>query len=382
MQLPLSFLLALLLYAFGSSAIASAQPSQARLNQLKQQIAELETTLNKSNQQRSRIIKSLKKIEVKIGQLSQDLATLKKRLASTTQHLEQLQQQQQLLIHQKQSQVATLVELIREEYSHRQETSLKLLLSGQQPGKFARQLQYQRYIEEAKKKQVARLNQSLTKLAQLSQKVIDSQRQQKSQQHNLATKQHDLKTEKNKRNTLLATIEQDINQQENKIDSLKANRQHLQKMLDGMRDAISDIPANSGKPFPQLKHQLPWPVKGKLEHAFRSIRSGTLRWDGAVLATNSGQPVRAVAAGRVIFADWLTGYGLMVIIDQGNGYMTLYGYNENLTTRVGDWVSQGATIAHAGNSGGQRKSALYFGVRHNGKPINPATWCSSKRQFN
>ena len=131
---------------------------------------------------------------------------------------------------------------------------------------------------------------------------------------------------------------------------------------------------STGLPFHKLKGKLPWPIQGKLLKAFGSKRSDT-RWDGVLISAREGTDIRAVTDGRVVFADWLRGYGLLVIIDHGKGYMTLYAFNQSLYKKVGDRVKAGTVIASVGKSGGRSESGLYFGVRRRGKPVNPAHWC-------
>ena len=130
-------------------------------------------------------------------------------------------------------------------------------------------------------------------------------------------------------------------------------------------------------PFNQLRGKLNWPVKGDLKNRFGSLRKGgKLRWQGVRIAADSGNDVEAVSPGRVIFADWFRNMGLLIIIDHGNGFMSLYGHNERLLKKAGDWVSAREVIAKVGDTGGQQEPNLYFEIRRGGNPVNPALWCS------
>ena len=130
------------------------------------------------------------------------------------------------------------------------------------------------------------------------------------------------------------------------------------------------------QPFGKLKGKLPWPVVGKPSNRFGRYRNGTsLRWQGLTIPSTEGNRVEAIHSGRIVFADWLRGSGLLVIIDHGDGYMSLYAHNQSLLKEIGDWVNPGDTIATVGNSGGQQRSGLYFEIRHNGKPTDPKRWC-------
>ena len=159
-------------------------------------------------------------------------------------------------------------------------------------------------------------------------------------------------------------------------------------ILGGTHDVdveLDDVELNLATPkdFKQLKGQLSWPAKGKLTARFGGIRNnkGNLKWKGIVIQTQPGESIRAIAYGRVVFADWLRGFGMLLIIDHGKGYMSLYGHNEQLHKKLGDWVQAKEVIATSGNSGGQETTSLYFEIRYKGIPQNPNTWCKSLPQF-
>ena len=141
-----------------------------------------------------------------------------------------------------------------------------------------------------------------------------------------------------------------------------------------MRALLKEFPADSEERFSELRGQLAWPVKGRLVKDFGQPKAGSLTWNGVLLGARHGDPVRALYHGRVVFADWLAGMGLLIVIDHGQGYMSLYGHNDALLREAGDWVEPGERIALVGESGGQQESALYFEIRHSGVPENPRRW--------
>lgn len=359
----------------------AAQPDAARLDKLKQQIGQLERSLDQSSKERNQVNQSLKQLEIRIGKLGKQSAELKKALSATQIKQRQLEHEQAGLLAKKQQQVEALVQLIRQQYATGRDANLKLLLNQQDPDKVARVMEYQRRIEQARSQQIAKLNTSLTELATLSNQLLDNQQTLQQQQQALNTKQQALTRTRTERNTLLASLDKKISQQSSTLSNLKDDHDHLQKLLDGMRTLISDIPPNLNQPFNKLTNSLPWPVKGKVAQPYRSIVAGSLRLDGVVINASVSDPVRAIYSGRVVYADWLSGFGLMIIIDQGDGYMSLYGYNDNLMHEVGDWVAAGDVIAHVGNSGGRREPGLYFAIRKNGKPVNPGNWCNARFSF-
>ena len=159
--------------------------------------------------------------------------------------------------------------------------------------------------------------------------------------------------------------------------------QVLARLIVELTCILSDYPITSEAPFSDLKGRLTWPVAGTLLHDFGQSRAtGSLKWNGVVLAAPRGREIRAIYHGRVIFADWLVGMGLLVIVDHGEGYMTLYGYNETTLKSVGDWVAPGDVIATVGDSGGQSRPGLYFEIRQGTRPLRPGSWVSKRPTAN
>lgn len=171
---------------------------------------------------------------------------------------------------------------------------------------------------------------------------------------------------------------------------MQEDERRLQRLLDSLATAPRDnsqTPAEGElasegtehTPFLTLRGRLQWPSRGKLTTRYGSARKvGKLKWQGVNIKAPEGTEVHAISHGRVAFSDWLRGFGLLTIIDHGDGYMSLYGGNQSLFKEVGDWVEAGEVIAGVGNSGGRKNSALYFEIRHNGKPTNPLKWCRNK----
>jgi len=155
------------------------------------------------------------------------------------------------------------------------------------------------------------------------------------------------------------------------------DRSQLERLLDAVEQSIANLEIPSDyRPFHKLKGKLHWPTKGKISKRFGSSRSGSnLRWQGVTLTAKEGSEVNAIHHGRVVFADWFRGSGLLIIIDHGDGYMSLYGHNQSLLIEPGDWVTVGEQIATVGNSGGKKHAGLYFEIRHKGQPTDPRHWC-------
>src|SRR5690606_7818057 len=178
-----------------------------------------------------------------------------------------------------------------------------------------------------------------------------------------------------RREKLLASLKAKLAEEGAEVERLAAQERDLERLIAELTSILSDYPITSEVPFKELQGRLTWPVAGTLVHDFGEPRAnGAVKWHGVVLAAPRGREVRAVYHGRVAFADWLDGLGLLVIVDHGGGYLTLYGYNETTLKSAGDWVAPGDVIATVGSSGGQPQPALYFEIRRDAKPVNPHEW--------
>jgi murein hydrolase activator len=173
---------------------------------------------------------------------------------------------------------------------------------------------------------------------------------------------------------VLANLEAESHTRAQNLEKLRSQQAGLEKLLRQLREAMEKYPIDSNDAFAHLRGKLAWPVSGHVIARFGETRAGGVKWDGVLVATERGAPVRAIYQGRVIYADWLPGLGLLTIVDHGDGYMSLYGHNERLYKAVGDRVSAGDAIASAGDSGGSAKPELYFEIRKAGKPVDPRPW--------
>jgi len=212
-------------------------------------------------------------------------------------------------------------------------------------------------ISELKSKQVAELN---------SIKVIE---------RDMASKLKQLEGDIAKRKVAVNQLNSKIKSNDQKLKKLKGERDQLSRVVAELQRAIESLePSKSHTPFAKLKGKLQRPTKGKLVSSYNQTRRGSVKWKGHRYVANAGTDVKAVAYGRVVYANWLSGQGLIIAIDHGDDYLTLYAHNQSLFKDVGEWVQSGETIAEVGDSGGQSQSALYFEIRHRGKPQNPKYW--------
>ncbi len=260
---------------------------------------------------------------------------------------------------------------------HRQgnPSRLKLLLNQDDPRQVNRQLAYHGYLSRQRLNLIAEMRETLARLeatrSELDRRKDDLERLAAEQDANLSR----LQGARSERETALQSIEQRVQSSQERLQALEEDERELARLLDQLAASLADIPPEvSVAALPDLRGRLPRPVAGQPSHRFGEVRAGDLTWNGWLIPASTGTEVRSVAHGRVAYADWLRGYGLILIIDHGDGYMSLYAHNEALLRDVGDWVAPGEVIATVGNSGGVTESGLYFELRRNGDPINPAAW--------
>lgn len=381
------FSIFLFLWLFFSFNLVSASKNedmshyQDKLTKLQKSIAKIHQHLKGSKKQRSHVITELKTLEVEISKTSQKLKTLERDVQNSRQQKKKLKQELTQLNRQLTEQRTVLSEQIRSAYSMGHQQNLKMLLNQQDPTQAGRTQMYFNYLNRARQQQISdflnmqetkkqtetALKQTLTTLKQLLKTQKEKKRQRQKQRF--------------QRKQLLAELSKKIKNQENTLSSLQSSRSRIENLLKSLGELLADIPTSpsENQPFLSLKGKLPWPVKGRFMGKFgQSKNTGDLKWNGVLIKAEQGTPVRVISHGRVAFSDWLQGFGFIIIIDHGDGYMSLYGQSESLFKQTGDWVQAGEVIATAGDSGGQPASGVYFEIRSRGKPVNPSKWCSTK----
>ncbi|RFC38312.1 MAG: Septal ring factor EnvC, activator of murein hydrolases AmiA and AmiB [Candidatus Nitrotoga sp. LAW] len=361
---------------------------QEELDNLRKHISALQKELEKTSESQSEATDKLRESERAISNSKRKLAELSLQHRTADQTLEKLKQQAQQLEKNIQNQQAMLSKLLYQQYVGGKQEYFKLLLNNHDPDQAAREMRYYEYITRGRS---TWLNMLRVNLAQLNEVV--QQTQQKSEeitalQAEENAQQKILEKDKLARQQVISQFAQQLKQQRHEIGRLQRDENRLSqliaklsKMLTRQKDKgvfnNDKLPDNrfDGKPFEQLKGKLTLPVMGEVVNKFGSARpDSTVLWRGLMLRAANGQPVKSVAAGRVVFADWLRGFGNLLIIDHGKGYMSLYGNNETLYKQVGDILRGGDTVAAVGNSGGNEDSGVYFELRHRGEPIDPLKW--------
>jgi septal ring factor EnvC (AmiA/AmiB activator) len=263
-------------------------------------------------------------------------------------------------------------------YTSGEQERIKLLLNQHDPATLGRLMTYYRYMSEFRGANIESVNGHIAELSELKEQAAAEEARLAGLARARYAELSELKGAQEKRQQLLASLKSKIAMEGSEIERLAAEEQDLARLIIELTSILSDYPITSEEPFSNLKGNLTWPIAGTLINDFGQPRAGGLKWNGVVLSAPRGQEVRAIYHGRVVFADWLAGMGLLVIVDHGDSYMTLYGYNESTLKSAGDWVAPGDVLATVGDSGGQQQTGLYFEVRQGAKPMNPRTWVSRK----
>ncbi|MDY6992015.1 MAG: peptidoglycan DD-metalloendopeptidase family protein [Pseudomonadota bacterium] len=252
---------------------------------------------------------------------------------------------------------------------------LKLLLNQQDPFAIGRVLTYYDYLNRARLEQIATIKTTLHHIHTLEQNIEQETIQLETLVNTQQHKQTQLNLNYDQRQDILVQLATLLESQDKELKRLREDKHHLERLLGTLGEVLKDIPPSDQQlPFAQLKGQLPLPVDGKVLNGFNTSLIGHLKWQGILIAAKQGDKVHSVAPGRVAFAQWFRNLGLLIIIDHGHGYMSLYAHNQSLYTKTGLWVDTYETIASVGNSGGRHTHALYFEIRYQGVPIDPQKW--------
>lgn len=368
-----SCLLAVLLLP--TSALAS---QESDLEKLRQRLAAIQRDFEQASESRSEVTDALRDSERAISNSNRNLSQLTHQRRQADRELDQLQRRNAKLNADYNKQQSLLGRLLYRQYiGGIDQDYLKLLLNSQEPNQLARELRYYDYIARERADTLQKLRSGLAELQAATRETQDKQQEIAALQHSEKKELNQLEREQDKRRKTLRNIAQQLKKQQHEIERLRRNEARLTKLV-GELGQLS--PDGNGNTFKTLKGKLVLPVSGKVSNRYGERRTeSNLPWTGWFVSAAARQPVLAVAAGRVVYADWLRGFGNLLIIDHGQSYMSLYGNNETLYKQVGDNIQTGDIVASVGNSGGNMDSGLYFELRYKGSPFNPDKWIKRPR---
>jgi len=351
------------------------EEAESRLKTLESEISNLQKELERTRSTLSDEQKALKAADLDIQKSALELRALESTRQVHVRELAGLKTERQNYLDSLEKRREVLATQIMAAYRLGRESRLKLVLNQDSPALLSRTLAYYDYFSRSQASQINELRQVLKTLDEMQAKinvelsVLDDV--QKSQQAVL----NEMTDQRNQRQAVIDTLSGRIDSEETRLTELQRDQQDLEALLEKLSDALADIPSDLGQQngLLELKGKMPIPVKGRVKQAYGQPRTAGLRWQGWLINADVGSDVKAIAYGRVAYSDWLRGYGLLMIIDHGDGFLSLYANNESLLREVGDWVEPGSNISTVGSSP-VNGDGLYFEIRKDGKAMDPAVW--------
>jgi len=371
-----------LVFPGGTTAAEEPDPARAEadLKAIRTQIDKVRADLERDAGRRDKLAREIEESEQTVSGARGALEKLKRERAVHTARRAELAAQRRAEESALNDRRAALAGQIRAAHMIGQQEPVKLLLNQRDPAQTGRVLTYYQYFGRARAGQIAAINSHLADLATLDAALAEEEARLTALEEQQKGELSKLQSARERRGRALVSLESESKNRAKELERLKDQQGGLEKLVRELRRALERIdkfPTDSKDAFAKLRGKLSWPVAGKLIASFGQTRAGGVKWDGVLLAGSQGTAVRAVYHGRVVFADWLSGLGLLTIIDHGDGYLSLYGHNERLYKEVGERVTAGDTIATVGDSGGRSTPALYFEIRKAGRPIDPRPWFKS-----
>jgi septal ring factor EnvC (AmiA/AmiB activator) len=349
---------------------------EAELKRVQSRIDKVRKAVNADIEQRDRLGVQLRDAELDVQSARRQLEEVREQRVQSESQLRDLEREQARREAELSTERSALSGELRAAYVNGRQEQLKLLLNQQDPASIGRTLAWYGYFGRARAGRIDEIRDKLEHLALVREKISAETDRLRMLEANQQQRLDALSAAQARRTRAVAAVESQIHNRGGELTRLQNQARSLEKLIVELRKALEDVPVAKQAPFENLRGRLPWPVQsGKVLARFGQPRAGgSLRWQGMLVGTERGARVRAPFAGRVVYADWLPGMGLMIVLDHGKGYMSLYGHNEELFRKAGEAVAAGDVIASVGDSGGHNQPALYFEVRRGREPVNPEIW--------
>jgi septal ring factor EnvC (AmiA/AmiB activator) len=360
---------------FAKSKPTPAQ-KEAELRRVNSRIEKVRKAVNADVEQRDRLSVQLRDAELGVQSARKRLEEIRAQRIASEARLDELVREQASLEQELASERGVLAGELRAAYVNGREEQLKLLLNQEDPATFGRMLEYYGYFGRARAARIGSIRDKLEHLALVREKIAAEHERLAELEAGQEREVASLRSAQDRRTHAVAAIESQIRNRGGELQRLESQAQSLEQLIADLRKALEDVPVAKQAPFEPLRGKLPWPVQqGRVLARFGQPRAGgSMRWQGMLIGTDRGARVRTPFGGRVVYADWLPGMGLMIVLDHGGGYLSLYGHNEELFRKVGEAVAAGDVIGSVGDSGGHNQPALYFEVRRGREPVNPENW--------
>lgn len=365
------------------SSASDVDRHEAELKELRARIKDITTTLENDRGKMGRFNSELRDVESRMGGAISRLRAIDSQLQRQQELIGELRVQEQRQAEELERHRQLLSKQMLATYAMGRQERVKVLLNQEEPALLGRMLKYHAYLGNERARRIEQIRGILQRLQETRGAIAQEEGRLNELREQALARKNELEKDKVEREGLLAELRKEISDKDKELAQLQTDAKELTKLIASLQDVLGDVPAQSeqNKPFDSLKGKMPWPTAGEMVAMFGTPREAGLDWDGVFISVAEGGEVKAIHNGRVAYAEWLKGFGLLLIIDHGNGYMSLYGHNQGLLKEVGDWVTAGEAVALAGSSGGQSKSGVYFGVRYKGKPLNPSSWCKPLKGY-
>ena len=355
------------------------ESQQKELDSLKRSISTLERQLEDRGKQRNSLQSALKKVELESSKINRNIRRLRTKINKLEKQLTTLDQKEKDLQQNISEQSDAISEQTTAAHQLGDQEPIKLLLNQEDPQQLARVLKYYDYFLKARADKIQRYKKDIDDLTETRAEI---NRQKLALDQSKKALEADKKTLSNRvksRKKTLDKLQSSLRTDKKKLSKLQDERNKLEEIIETVKKAAAKLALPSNyESFTSRKGKLKWPIKGRVAHSFGSKRSGTLRWEGWLISASAGDAVKTVHHGRVVFSNYLRGFGLLVIVDHGDGYMTLYAHNQELLRETGDWVQSNEVVSRAGDTGGLSKPALYFEIRKQGNPADPKVWLGKR----
>ena len=358
----------------------SSADEQADLAKLQQEINKLQSWLKETESEHDKLSESVRQSDEKMGGLAKKIDETRALLNQERSRLKKLQAEQSQLRTLKSEQKQQLAKQLSGAQKLGNQGSIKVLLNQDDPQKISRMLKYYEYFNQARMESIQTLIVNLKRLNNIEAEILAQQSALIKTENSLLKKNKQFSTEKKQHKKLLASLEARRKEKSNDLSQKQKDQKRLQQLINEVATLLDNsVRKQDARPIRSLKGKLPRPTKGRIVKAFGNHNSlARNKWQGWLMKGYEGSAITAIHHGRIVFSDWLRGFGLLLIVDHGDGYLSLYARNQSLLKSVGDWVYQGENIATLGASGGFKEPRLYFEIRHKGIPLDPAAWLGRK----
>lgn len=373
--LAVTMLVLALPHALNAAASANPAAKEAELKKVRSRIESIRKSIQSEAERRDSLAAQVRDAELEVQSARERLSAVREQRQAAQTRLQDLEADKKATQHQIDEQRETLASEVRVAYMNGRQEQLKLLLNQKDPAKLGRMVTWYGYFGRQRAAQITDISEHLAHLELLSEKIAAEADQLQTLEENQSREVNSLAGARDRRKTTLAQVQSRLKTRGDELAKAQREAQALEKLVEQLRRAIQEFPDLGDQPFARVRGKLPWPVKGPLLARFGQLRSGgPLKWQGVVISADRGVQVRAPFPGRVVYADWLPGLGLLIVLDHGGGFMSLYGHNEQLYRKVGERVEAGDALSAVGDASGFGKPGLYLEIRKGRDTLDPLQW--------